>query len=90
MTTKLAFFPATSGRRHILKVINKEPVLKVESKTVPFNGGIQHRYRLSITPWDLQRIIKEANSLGLEGHKVKFFGYDCDSNTVQFGPPFQP
>jgi hypothetical protein len=85
--SRIIFFPVTPGRDcGALKVITTKPVLIVDEKKVPFMGGVQHQFRLSIDPWDLQRIVKEANRLGREGKQVEFFGYDYDAMSVLLGP----
>ena len=71
-----------------MKPISKEAVLIVDKQAIPLpNGGVQHRFRLSITPMDLRQIIEDANRLGLNGQKVSGFGYDYESNSVLLGPP---
>ena len=85
---KIVYFPAGSYNPNPI-AINQSAVPKVDEKRLPVaSGGTQYTARLSIDPWDLWRIIQEANRVGLEGQKVEGFGYMVpeESITLSFAP----
>ena len=81
-------FPLRAYQSETAGPLNREPVQKIEEKSEfnPKLGGVQHTFRLSIAPWDLQKIIKAANQLGLEGKPVIGFGYDYDAECIYVEP----
>lgn len=90
--SRLVCFPATAGGAHKehMQPVSRQPVLRIDEGE-EFNesaGGMQRTFRLSIGPWDLQRVVREANRLGLAGQEVVGFGYDPDSQVVRIGPSF--
>jgi len=83
-------FPASAfpGTPSAEGAINHAPIHLIDRKTQPHPtlGGTQHTFRLSITPWNLQRIIQAANELGLKGKQVRGFAYDDISETIYIAP----
>jgi hypothetical protein len=71
-------FPATAFRDDAGEAVNHEPIHVIDK--------VQQTFRLSITPWDLQRIIQAANEVGLTGKQVKGFGYDYTSENIYIAP----
>lgn len=84
---RIVFFPA-SGTRGEATQVTRNAVWKTdESRTFDEKlGGYRNQFRLNIDPWDLQRLIAEANRLGREGVEVVGFGYDYDTHAVVLGP----
>jgi hypothetical protein len=84
---RIVYFPAAGTRGKAAKV-TRTPVWKTdESHTFDEKlGGNRNQFRLNIDPWDLQRIVAEANRLGREGVEVAGFGYDYDDNAIMLGP----
>jgi hypothetical protein len=76
MEPTYAFFPVVGGRA--TEPLNAEPVRVIDDKWIDDDhaAGPKRSYRLSITPWDLQRLIDRANELGRRGVRVVGFGYD--------------
>ena len=53
-----------------------------EQQPCPEIGGVRHKARLSIDPWDLKRLVVEEDRLGREGIEVIGFGYEAASSSV--------
>lgn len=80
---KIVRFPASAYSADDADPINREPVKQTEHTViVSSNGLLSKRFRLSIAPWDLQRIIRYANELGLNGKHVRGFGYDYNNESI--------
>jgi hypothetical protein len=85
---RIVYFPATSTCTESATVVSREPVWKTDETRV-FDeklGGYRTQIRLNIDPWDLQRLIAEANRFGREGVEVVGFGFDYDANAIVRGP----
>lgn len=84
---RIVYFPATGTRGEAAPVTRTAVFKTDESRTFDERlGGYRNQFRLNIDPWDLQRIVAEANRLGREGVEVVGFGYDYDSQAVVLGP----
>lgn len=79
---RIAYFPARSYNP-APQPLNQSPVVKMDEHRTPEpDGTYRSRARLNIEPWDLHKIIVEANRLGLEGKQVKGFGYWHDLQAI--------
>ena len=84
---RIVFFPATGTRGETWQVTRTAVLKTDESCTFDETlGGSRNQLRLNIDPWDLQRIVAEANRLGREGVEVVGFGYDHDAQAIVLGP----
>ena len=81
-------FPPTGSIASSEKLITKQPVRIVERKREHDErlGGIRNSFRLSIDPFDLRRIVQEANRLGMKGKSVVGFAYDEAEEAIHIGP----
>ena len=83
---RIVYFPAT-GTRGKARQVTRTPVWKTD-ESLTFDerlDGHRSQFRLSIDPWDLQRLIAEANRLGRVGVEVAGFGYDYDAHAIVLG-----
>ncbi len=89
---QITFFPASATHAETPPPVTQSAVLKTdESRT--FNdklGGYHTQFRLNMDPWDLQRIIAEANRMGREGTTVIGFGYDHNKQSILLAPKESP
>lgn len=85
---RIVGFPAFGCRGDPGEPVNREPVRIIDEKHEPHPkfGGIHHTFRLNLDPWDLQRIIRAANEMGLQGKRVMGFGYDRDGQNIHVVP----
>ena len=81
---KIVPFPVSGIKHKQDQPTNRQPVLAINHR-VEFNpklGGNQSLFDLSIQPLDLQRLLRTANEIGLQGKKVFGFAYDPNSANV--------
>ena len=84
---RVVFFPATGTRGEPVQVTRTAVLKTEESRTFDQRlGGYRNQFCLNIDPWDVQRIVAEANRLGREGMEVVGFGYDHDAQAIVLGP----
>src|SRR5580704_16485704 len=81
---RIVSFPVSVDSEGTPVVITQSAVWKTD-ETRSYDESLQgYRtgFRLNIDPWDLQRLIAEANRLGREGKTVPGFGYDYESHSI--------